>query len=1168
MKRSSSEAPYLSVCIIARNCELSLPGGFRKCLVSVRARVPDAEIVVVDTMSNDDDLFFIRCLLPDFDLKKALEDIGIRTVNHLDGGGFIFRCLHPDLFHKIDAELEQQVGRDNIVSGKWAGTVEIAQEFADVFDVYKGPNGDWSREMPWFDDAAAARQRSFELAHGVWRMWIDADDVLLDPETAGKVLEKNGQLTFVPMGSQTRSWAGEKELTLTDALRLLEKNAPSVNYISCPYFYRASDKDPLVAAEFQERERIVKWADGFHWKEAAHEVLVPLKAPSFETIGKIAKLIFYHNKRWTYEDHMTSYVRHYGILKNKYLQGDRSSRTLRYLFNLCQICEPSARGAYLNELLTCAQSKQDRMLAQLAKAEHCLQSKLYWDGLEACRAAELAVPNVFNVAKISAQLFEGIEEWENAAAQWKKAASVPYDTTVSAQDPKDRLVTCPINHIECLLKLGAWLTHAVGDFQKAHDVYRDAYVAAIELGNTPQAKGYSTDIVSLGIKSKNHYNGSRIALEFDRQAQHLADSDEPLKIIQLIRALPWDLEDHPLKIKWEKIIEKLNNYVEGGEDAQAAYYASLTEEHGAVFTTALSSDWTDYNTCAARARRIIDWIKNEFDENDPVLIFEIGTYDGITAVPIMKACPNVRYVGYDFSQRALDELQRNLEKFVPGGVNRFAGYSDRFAVLQHLNRERNALDAVVWHEVIEHMPDPIEEINTWLHEMSSMEAINGRTTIFWSTPWGAFDKGSPPNLGFKRDVRGHVMALTPKRFVDIMDQCNLVTVECNRNGNPNYRGYADTLHATTHMGVPAEQKVAFVVPSSLWPWNGSLVHETGIGASEETIVYLAEHLAGQGIDVSVYGIVNEEEVKHQVKYYNIAKIRHITPETRIVVSRAPGFIKTIQSVLKHHNNCPMFLWLQDAEYDDLNDDVASQYEKVVVLTDWHREEMHKKHGVARDRMVTCNNFLLPHHFNSALNPVEREPHRFIYSSSPDRGLINILGLWSDILKKWPDATLHIFYGWEGFAKIGSQRAMATFRVVRQQFDALKHQKGIIEHGRVNHIDLAKEMMKSSVWFYPTNFAETGCLTAAKVQAAGCPGVCTRYAGLAETADGPWIQWLDYPCIYNTTSVKEESIIKIEKAFEMDENERIRMADSFTNKFDILNGALGFWLNLLCLDATE
>jgi glycosyltransferase involved in cell wall biosynthesis len=131
--------------------------------------------------------------------------------------------------------------------------------------------------------------------------------------------------------------------------------------------------------------------------------------------------------------------------------------------------------------------------------------------------------------------------------------------------------------------------------------------------------------------------------------------------------------------------------------------------------------------------------------------------------------------------------------------------------------------------------------------------------------------------------------------------------------------------------------------------------------------------------------------------------------------------------------------------------------------------------------------------------VERNPHRAVYSSSPDRGLLAAVLAWPKVREQVPDAELHVFYGWENqenTAKLNNDQAQLTqIAHLKQQCEATT---GVVLHGRVNQQELAREFMRSGVLFYPTWFSETSMITAQEAQAAGLFIVHTGIAALAET----------------------------------------------------------------------
>lgn len=299
--------------------------------------------------------------------------------------------------------------------------------------------------------------------------------------------------------------------------------------------------------------------------------------------------------------------------------------------------------------------------------------------------------------------------------------------------------------------------------------------------------------------------------------------------------------------------------------------------------------------------------------------------------------------------------------------------------------------------------------------------------------------------------------------------------------------------------------IAVSVAGALWDWNGSTVDREGIGASEEMIVRLGEKLVAEQ-PYDVFGPVPEEEVYKGVGYWPRAAIRHAPADAKVVVSRAPGYVRQVDQWIGTER--PAVLWLQDTLYPDLNAEVADRYESVVCLSNWHREltiQAHKLRRDQEDKVKVAYNWIDRGHFEAGIESGWKDiklPHHFIYASSPDRGLVKLLELWPRVLEIYPDATLSIFYGWRGAAKLGGGLDAAwnqRYLKARRRYEELRHQKGLKEVGMVNHLQLALEFQKASAWLYPTDFHETGCLTAVKARAAGCVPVTSALAALNETA---------------------------------------------------------------------
>jgi glycosyltransferase involved in cell wall biosynthesis len=129
---------------------------------------------------------------------------------------------------------------------------------------------------------------------------------------------------------------------------------------------------------------------------------------------------------------------------------------------------------------------------------------------------------------------------------------------------------------------------------------------------------------------------------------------------------------------------------------------------------------------------------------------------------------------------------------------------------------------------------------------------------------------------------------------------------------------------------------------------------------------------------------------------------------------------------------------------------------------------------------------------------ERRSFRFIYSSSPDRGLDTLLELFPRIRERLPEAELHIFYGFENWDRALGMRVDRDAEAWRDRIRAAMQQPGVFFRGRVGQRELAREMMRSDIWFYPTRFEETYCITALEAQMAGALCVASDLGALRTT----------------------------------------------------------------------
>jgi glycosyltransferase involved in cell wall biosynthesis len=137
---------------------------------------------------------------------------------------------------------------------------------------------------------------------------------------------------------------------------------------------------------------------------------------------------------------------------------------------------------------------------------------------------------------------------------------------------------------------------------------------------------------------------------------------------------------------------------------------------------------------------------------------------------------------------------------------------------------------------------------------------------------------------------------------------------------------------------------------------------------------------------------------------------------------------------------------------------------------------------------------------------ERNPHRLMYASSPDRGLPGLLQAFKLIRFLVPDAELHVFYGWDNLDKL-TYRASVRWQHARTL--KLAQQPGVFLRGRRGQPELYREWLKSGLMCAPTNFEETGYISLLEAQALGAIPIVNpiwaaqeyQVAGIAIEGDG-------------------------------------------------------------------
>lgn len=253
---------------------------------------------------------------------------------------------------------------------------------------------------------------------------------------------------------------------------------------------------------------------------------------------------------------------------------------------------------------------------------------------------------------------------------------------------------------------------------------------------------------------------------------------------------------------------------------------------------------------------------------------------------------------------------------------------------------------------------------------------------------------------------------------------------------------------------------------------------TGIGGSEEAVINISRELAKLGNKVTVWNKCGDDEGDYNgVKYENYEYFEK--PKDVVIYWRNPEYPVKFGRAKKK-----TVLWLHDAmpEYSILP--VKYLVDDVFVLSTYHAN----LYPHLKDKTMITSNGINLEHFNQK---VKRNPKKIVYGSSYDRGLKELLEMWSEIKLAEPEAELTYFYGKGGLEKAGYDDFI-------EYIEELSNQEGVTCLDRISHEEVAKEFLSAGVWAYPAWFPEISAITAMKAQTGGAIPVITPTAALVET----------------------------------------------------------------------
>lgn len=897
---------------------------------------------------------------------------------------------------------------------------------------------------------------------------------------------------------------GDDTLIGGENLRRLPQEFPDVDSFFFGYDYARDDAGNNVC--YLIRERLVR-LDAQHewfWKGRIHEVLIP----KFEPLNMfIENIIVQHHRPADKSEPGRNLELLYKELEAT--EPNPDPRILVYLGS-----ENALRGnlkeAILHwqrfVLLSGWDEEKYQTLHKLGDAYRLLND--YEKAIECNRRAIELLPEHPDAWLGLAEVYYAQGNYKAAVEYTRIGVSKPKPRSMLIINPDDYTYSPAVVLGLAYVGLRDW-EMALAQFREAYRFKQDATVAEQIRLLTEEVDLQET--VKAFIKIRNH----------------LGSHEEWLKARHLFNSVPKLIEQHPQLIEvWHKTMRQ-TAHVEDPSLVRNIYaenkdWVPIPDDNIRLHWRNQPRSLFAFNVAKRLgAKKVVDW----------------GSADGFTSLPIaLEGISEV--VGFDIDPRAVDEANRRAKLWKVPARYEVGNFEDIGGV------EGDKADLAIIFEVLEHQVDPADTLR-------KVELTANHVAI--TTPYLNYDRVVVPWWDDDK-LKGHL------RIFDQYDMERLLTP----------RGQIWSLYhqpwdpsngwilADYKPGVQPDKTIICAAPGTLESWNPRKWEEGGLGGSETAIIKLAEAFAHAGHRMITYGSIDEPGYYYGGCYRSWDHFRPEVKSDMFIAWRVP------EAADWEVNTDCLVLWMHDTDAGDrLTRDRARKFDYIVVQSEWHRDHMLKVYPFLTKRKIKIlGNGIDLNRFTDA-DFETKQPNRIIYSSSPDRGLNVLLeSMWPHIVQEVPNAELHVYYGWENFDKATEiSPDQHKYLEFRQKMDQLfLSSKNVVQHGRINQDELAKEFEKASIWLYPTYFHETYCITAIEAQLGGAIPITNQLAALKETVrNGIFING-----DVTNPEVQKEFVRQTVRVLRMDPQERRKLQNIVRAKAPAISwhDRATSWLDLL------
>ena len=305
-----------------------------------------------------------------------------------------------------------------------------------------------------------------------------------------------------------------------------------------------------------------------------------------------------------------------------------------------------------------------------------------------------------------------------------------------------------------------------------------------------------------------------------------------------------------------------------------------------------------------------------------------------------------------------------------------------------------------------------------------------------------------------------------------------------------------------------KQKIVFIVNGGFTPWTGSDIEKKGMGGSETFIIEISKFIASfspNQFQVIVFCNCLKPEIYKDVFYYPLLQYTDYLLDTSniihsLIISRYPEYLPACYK----ENVKNVYLILHDLIPEGEIILRHTKLRKILLLSNYHLEFFNNMFPTLQDLTekfeygIDLERFDIKGHTGGDIDDKIKVKNRFIYSSFANRGLLYLLEMWMDIRKVLNDATLFIHCDVDN-PWLNQTCKEDMDKIKSLLFDLQKNNNnGVFYKGWTSKEELSQSWKEASIWFYPTTFLETFCLTALEAAVSKTLAVTFPIGSLQET----------------------------------------------------------------------